>query len=64
MNAGVKFTVTISGAVPYAHYIHGYTTKEEFELCKESSAPYFDMEVWDDAVRHSGPRAVCRGAVG
>lgn len=57
VNAGVKFTVTISGAVPYAHYIYGYTTKEEFELCKESSAPYFDMEVWDDSVRHSGPRA-------
>ena len=57
VNAGVKFTVTISGAVPYSHYIHGYTTKEEFEEYKNSSAPYFDLEVWDDAVRHSGPKA-------
>lgn len=57
VNAGVKFTVTVSGGVPYSHYIHGYTTKEEFEEYKNSSAPYFDLEVWDDAVRHSGPKA-------
>ena len=52
-----KFTVTISGAVSYPHYIHGYTTREEFERNKESTAPYFDLEVWDDSVRHSGPAA-------
>lgn len=57
VNAGVKFTVTISGAVPYSHYIHGYTTREEFDENAKSSAPYFDLEVWDDSVRHSGPRA-------
>ena len=57
VNAGVKFTVTISGAVPYSHYIHGYTTREEFEENARSSAPYFDLEVWDDSVRHSGPKA-------
>ncbi|HBJ18235.1 MAG TPA: hypothetical protein DDY70_00580, partial [Clostridiales bacterium] len=57
VNAGVTFTVTVSGAVPYSHYIHGYTTREEFEKCRASSAPYFDLEIWDDAVRHSGPRA-------
>lgn len=57
VNAGTKFTVTISGAVPYGHYIHGYTTPAEFEDCMRSTAPYFDMEVWDDAVRHSGPKA-------
>ncbi len=57
VNAGVKFTVTISGAVPYSHYIHGYTTVDEFEFNSQSTAPYFDLEVWDDAVRHSGPKA-------
>lgn len=56
VNAGVTFTFTVSGAVSYSHFIYGYTTKEEFEKNKKSSAPYFDMEVWDDCVRHSGPK--------
>ena len=34
------FTVTISGAVRYPHYVLGYTTREEFEDNKKSSAPY------------------------
>lgn len=55
--AGAEFSVTISGAVAYSHYIHGYTTEEEFERNSASSAPYFDLEVWDDGVRHSGPKA-------
>ena len=50
-----QFAVTISGGVNYPHYIHGYTTREEFERNKNSSAPYFDLEVWDNSVRHSGP---------
>ena len=57
VNAGTKFTVTVSGAVPYSHYIYGYTTQEEFDEYKDSTAPYFDLEVWDDSVRHSGPKA-------
>lgn len=52
-----SFTVTISGAVSYSHFILGCTTREEFEQNRRSSAPYFDLEVWDDAVRHSGPKA-------
>ena len=51
------FTVTISGGVNYSHFISGYTTKEEFAQNKDSTAPYFDLEVWDDSVRHSGPKA-------
>lgn len=50
-----QFSVTISGAVNYSHYIHGYTTEEEFEANSRSSAPYFDLEIWDCSVRHSGP---------
>ncbi len=53
--AGVPFTVTITGAVGYRHFILGYTTPEEFEESKSYSAPYFDLEVWDNCVRHSGP---------
>jgi len=56
VKAGTEFTVTISGAVTYPHFILGYTTEEEYAKNKSSSAPYFDLEVWDDAVRHSGPR--------
>lgn len=51
-----NFTVTISGAVEYMHYIYGLTTKEEFERMKSLSAPYFDLEIWDNSVRHSGSR--------
>lgn len=52
---GKTFTVTISGAVGYAHYIHGQTTKSEVEAMKKYSAPYYDFEVWDLGVRMSGP---------
>ena len=57
VNKGEQFTVTISGAVAYSHYIYGYTTSEEFEMNSSSTAPYFDLEVWDDGVRHSGPKS-------
>ncbi|MDE7264565.1 MAG: M60 family metallopeptidase [Anaeroplasmataceae bacterium] len=55
-NERVPFTVTISGAVTYSHFILGYTTEEEFEENKKSSAPYFDLEVWEYGVLHSGPK--------
>ena len=53
---GSSFTVTISGGVRYSHFILGYTTEDEFNENKSSSAPYFDLEVWDRGVRHSGPK--------
>ena len=59
--AGAEFSVTISGAVAYSHYVHGVTTEEEFARNAVSSAPYFDLEVWDDAVRHSGPKQQAKG---
>ncbi len=55
-NEEVDFTVTISGGVRYSHFILGYTTKAEFEQNAASSAPYFDLEVWDTGVLHSGPK--------
>ncbi len=51
-----EYTVTISGGVNYSHFILGVTTEEEFERNKNSSAPYFDLEVWDSGVLHSGPK--------
>ena len=54
-NFNNKFSVKISGAVPYAHYIHGQTTREEVEEMKNYSAPYYDYEIWDLGVRFSGP---------
>lgn len=53
-NATVK--VTISGGVPYSHFILGYTTPEEFAQNLKSSAPYFDLEVWNCGVLLSGPK--------
>lgn len=52
---GSTFSVTISGAVPYAHYVHGQTTQAEVEKMQNYSAPYYDFEVWDLGVRISGP---------
>ncbi|MDE6967819.1 MAG: M60 family metallopeptidase, partial [Clostridia bacterium] len=54
-NESVTFSATISGGVTYQHFILGYTTPEEFEFNAKSSAPYFDMEIWDNGVLHSGP---------
>ncbi len=42
-----KISVTISGAVKYQHFILGVTTPEEYEFNKTSTAPYFDLEVFD-----------------
>ena len=55
-NNSAEFSVTISGAVNYSHFILGYTTREEFEQNAKSSAPYFDLMVWDGGVLHSGPK--------
>ena len=56
-NEDATFSVTVSGGVEYLHFILGYTTQEEFNRLKEStSAPYFDLEVWDHGVLFSGPR--------
>lgn len=55
-NSSSQYTVTISGGVAYSHFILGYTTPEEFEQNAKSTAPYFDLEVWDYGVLHSGPK--------
>ncbi len=51
---GKTFSVTISGAVKYAHYVHGKTTAQECEEMKSYTAPYYDFELWDLGVRLSG----------
>ncbi len=56
-NKGKTYTVTIKGAVPYSYFILGQTTEEEFDRYRTSSAPFFDLEVWDDGIRHSGPHS-------
>ncbi len=55
-NESATFTLEISGGVAYSHFILGYTTPEEFEKNSKSSAPYFDLEVWEYGVLHSGPK--------
>ena len=56
-NKQCTFTVKISGGLEYCHFIYGLTTEEEFNRLKTKSSPYFDLEVWDKCVRHSGPKA-------
>lgn len=46
-----KISVTISGGVKYQHFILGVTTPEEYEYNAGSTAPYFDLEVYDSAIR-------------
>lgn len=55
-NKNLKYSVTISGGVEYSHFILGLTNENDFERTKDSTAPYFDLEVWDDGIRHSGPK--------
>lgn len=55
-NKQCDFSITIKGAVEYTHFIYGLTTEQEFERLKDCSAPYFDLEVYDKCVRHSGPK--------
>ncbi|MDE7162131.1 MAG: M60 family metallopeptidase, partial [Anaeroplasmataceae bacterium] len=55
-NESVTFTTVISGAVNYSHFILGYTTEEEFNKNAQTSTPYFDLEVWEYGVLHSGPK--------
>lgn len=57
LNGGAEFAVTISGGVRYSHFILGYTTESEFAENAKSGAPFFDLEIWDGGVRHSGPRS-------
>ncbi len=56
-NESATYTVEISGGVTYSHFILGYTTPEEFEKNNKSTAPYFDLEVWEYGVLHSGPKS-------
>lgn len=51
-----SYTITIAGGVKYAHYIKGYTNEEEFEDNFKSTAPYIDLEIWQNGIVHSGPR--------
>lgn len=60
-NTNATFTATISGGVNYSHFILGYTTPQEFEQNSKSSAPYFDLEVWNYGVLHSGPKSQANG---
>lgn len=50
------FSVTISGGLKMAHFILGYTTPEEFAQNWPSTAPYFEMEVWQRGIIHTGPK--------
>ncbi|MBQ9448913.1 MAG: M60 family metallopeptidase [Acholeplasmatales bacterium] len=56
------FEVTITGAVEYLHYIDGSTSEDEFNRLLNTTAPYLDMEVYDQSVRFSGPRYTLYGS--
>lgn len=60
-NVSHKFSVTITGGVRYQHYILGSTTPEEYAENAKSSAPYFDLEVYDNLIRFSGSNIYVKG---
>ncbi len=64
INNGVVRTVTIkfTGAVRYQNFILGVTTPEEYELDKASTAPYFDLEVFD-AIRFTTHKYAASGGL-
>ncbi|MBD5583559.1 MAG: hypothetical protein HDQ88_00520 [Clostridia bacterium] len=59
-HSSATYSLTISGAVKYSHFILGVTSEEEFNKDRASSAPYFDLEVWESGVLHSGPKSQAR----
>ena len=54
-----KFTVTITGAVPYKHIIFGTTTKEEYEAMSDYTAPFFEFDI-RDSIRYSGGASIIK----
>ena len=55
-NTSKTVTATITGGLEYVHFVLGYTTEEEFNRIKNyTTVPYFDLEVWQYGVLHSGP---------
>lgn len=58
-----NISVTISGGVKYQHFILGATTEEEYNLNKQSTAPYFDLEVYDQAVRFTCTKYASSGGL-
>ena len=59
-NTSATINVTFTGGVAYSHFILGYTTQEEWEQNNKSSVPYFDLEVWQYGVLHSGPKSYAK----
>lgn len=51
-----KFKMTFTGAVEYLHYIDGKTTEAEFNRLLNTTAPFFDAEIYGQEVRFNGPR--------
>lgn len=51
---GHEFSITISGAVEYAHYILGSTTEADYERFKDSTAPFYELYIYD-MLRFTGP---------
>ena len=60
-NAGEPFTIDISGAVEYQHYIYGVTTEDEFNARQTASAPFFECWIPTEDVRFTGPRSQVSG---
>lgn len=52
----IEFSVVISGGVKYPIYIHNLTTEQDLQERVKTSAPYYDFEVWERGVRHSGTK--------
>ncbi|MDE6597948.1 MAG: discoidin domain-containing protein [Clostridia bacterium] len=50
-----NISVTISGGVRYQHFILGVTTEEEYKENAKSTAPFFDLEVYE-SIRFTLPR--------
>lgn len=51
-----SFTVKISGALEYAHFIYGITSEFDYKRLLEKSCPYFDAQIGKNLVRFACPK--------
>ncbi|MCM1404622.1 MAG: M60 family metallopeptidase [Prevotella sp.] len=46
--------LVFAGALEYRHFVLGYTTADEYARLCHTTTPYFDLEIWDNGILHSG----------
>ena len=51
-----NYSITISGALEYQHFVYGNTNEDDFISLANNTVPYVDAEIGLNSVRFSGPK--------